>query len=148
MPIPTRKVVLLVLVALATGCTGHQRLKMKAQMGNPEAMWQYGMDLWEHSTGRKDETDEAIAWITKAANAGQPNAMYDLALIYGGGGGTIGPRPEAVAWLRKGAEAGNRPSMIKLAEAYRYGWLGLPIDKAEARRWYDAADRARKPGEM
>lgn len=38
--------------------------------------------------------------------------------------------------------------MIKLAEGYRYGRLGLPVDEAEANRWYDAATKAKKPGDM
>lgn len=131
-----------VLLALSLGCTPHDRLKMKARMGNRRAMYEYGLDIWKHTTGREDEVTEALAWMTKAAEKGEPEAMYRLAMIATAGGQSADPN--GLFWLRKGAEAGDRPSMVELANAYQYGYLGLPIDKAEARKWYDAAYKGQR----
>lgn len=126
-------------LVLCLGCTQHDRLKMKAQMGNRRAMYEYGVDIWKHTSGRKDEVDEALGWIIKAAEKGEIEAIYEIGTIEEMGGGA---RPKAVYWFKKGAEAGHRPSMIKIANAYRYGLLGLEIDQAQADKWYGAAYRA------
>ena len=133
------------LLIFSCGCTKYDRLKMKAKMGNRRAMYELGVDIWKNTSGRQDEIDKAIYWITKAAENGEVDAMYEIGSIHEMGGG---PKPKAIFWYRKGAEAGDRFCMIKLAKAYEYGYLGLPKDRTEAAKWFEAARRAKKPGEM
>ncbi len=129
---------------LSLGCSERTRMEAKARMGNREAMREYG--LWLYSHGREREVEEALAWITKAAEKGDTKAMYDRAMIASSGGRSS--NPVGLYWFRKGAEAGDRFCMIKLANAYEYGYLGLPKDRTEAAKWFEAARRAKKPGEM
>lgn len=119
---------------------------MKAELGGREAKREYGLWLW--SKGHDRDTPEAIIWLTKAADAGDVEAMYRLGTILSGGGDTWGPSPVAVKWFLRGANAGDRICMIKLANAYQHGYLGLSKDEAEAKKWFEAAYRARKSGEM
>lgn len=135
---------IIVLLPLCFSCNRYQRLGIRAKLGDRRAMYEYGTDIWAHTSGRQDEVDEAIKWITKAAEKGEVEAMYKIGAIHAMGGA---PAPKAVYWFRKGAEAGDRFSMIKLAEGYRYGRLGLPKNQVESDRWYDAASKAKKPGD-
>lgn len=143
MSLSMKRSALICFAIMALGCSERGRLQFKADMGSPKAMREYG--LWLCSKGHDDEFELGIRWLQKAAIAGDNQAMYELGLIKSMGGG---PRPEAVFWFRKGAEAGDRFCMIKLANAYEYGYLGLPKDRAEAAKWFEAARRAKKPGEM
>ena len=106
-------------------------------MGDSEAMRKYGLDIFEHTTGRKDEVDEAIAWITKAAEKENIQAMYDLAMIISAGG--RGADPKALFWFRKGAEAGDPNCMVKLSQGYHYGYLGLDKDETQYQIWMGRA---------
>jgi TPR repeat protein len=130
----------------AIGCTEQSRKYTKARFGGRESKREYG--IWLYSHDREREIPEAIEWITKAAKAGDTSAMYRLASIISAGGDGWDPNPAAVEWFRKGSEAGDRFCMIKLANAYEYGYLGLSIDHREANKWFEAARKAKKPGEM
>ena len=135
-----------VLVLCSLGCTEQSRKYTKARLGGREAKRDYGIWLWKY--GREREQAEALAWITKAAEAGDTDAMFSLASILSAGGEGWSPNPKAIFWFRKGAEAGDRFSMIKLANAYEYGYLGLSVDHAQANKWFEAARKAKKPGDM
>lgn len=120
---------------LSLGCSERTRMEAKARMGNREAMREYG--LWLYSHGREREVEEALAWITKAAEKGDTKAMYDRAMIASSGGRSS--NPVGLYWFRKGAEAGDPDCMGKLAVAYRYGYLGLAKDESQYRSWMDKA---------
>jgi len=141
--IPVKIPTIMLLLILSMGCNEKTRLHIKADIGNAKAMREYG--IWLCSKGHDQEFTEGTAWITKAAERGDVEAMYELGLLKEVGGG---PRPEAVGWFRKGAEAGHRFCMIKLANAYRYGELGVTPDLDEAKTWFERAHEAKKPGEM
>lgn len=143
MSLSMKRSALICVAIMALGCSERGRLQFKADMGSPKAMREYGLWLWRK--GRERDTAEAVVWLEKAANAGDVEAMCQLGMYYAVGGGS---KPEAVFWFRKGAEAGDRFCMIKLANAYEYGYLGLPKDRAEAAKWFESARRAKKPGEM
>ena len=126
-----------VLVLCSLGCTEQSRKYTKARLGGREAKREYG--IWLYRYGREREQAEALAWITKAAEAGDVKAMYRLASIASAGGDGWEPSPTAVYWFRKGAEAGDPDCMGKLAAAYRYGYLGLVKDEKQYRFWMDKA---------
>lgn len=134
-----------VLVLFSLGCTEQSRKYTKARLGGREAKRDYGIWLWKY--GREREQVEALAWITKAAEAGDTDAMFSLASILSAGGEGWSPNPKAIFWFRKGAEAGDPDCMGKLAAAYRYGYLGLVKDEKQFRFWMDRAmaiDRERE----
>jgi TPR repeat protein len=74
------------------------------------------------------------AWVRRAADAGEPEAMRMFAA-------TIGDRGEAARWIQRSAEAGNRAAMFELASAYEKG-SGVMADRAIAEKWYRAAATA------
>jgi TPR repeat protein len=107
-------------------------------------MYEFGSKIWDHTTGRQDETDEALSWMTKAAEKGEVEAMYRLAMILTAGGRAADPK--GLFWLRKGAEAGDSNCMMKLANAYWYGYLDLEKDPQQFQYWMNKAmaiDKAR-----
>jgi hypothetical protein len=79
--------------------------------------------------------------LLEAAEAGEPEACYQLGLAHRRGG-PHRPKDDlsAVLWFRQAAEAGHRGAMAALAEAY-LGGHGVPRDRREAARWSEAAGR-------
>jgi hypothetical protein len=77
--------------------------------------------------------------LREAAEAGDPEACYQLGLAHRRGGPQ---RPKddltAAIWLRKAAEAGHAGAMTALAEAY-LGGHGVLRNPREAARWAEAA---------
>jgi len=137
MPLQVMRWCAVILTLCSLGCTEQSRKYTKARLGGREAKREYGVWLWDH--GREREQPEALTWITKAAEAGDVRAMYELGMIFAPGGVTWEPNPTAVYWFRKGAEAGDPDCMGKLAVAYRFGYLGLGKDEEQYRFWMGKA---------
>jgi localization factor PodJL len=81
---------------------------------------------------------EARRWTARAAEAGDPPAMHNLALYYFRGEG--GPQDAATAaqWFKKAAQRGVVDSQYNLGLLYQSG-SGVPRDLAQAYRWFMAA---------
>jgi localization factor PodJL len=84
---------------------------------------------------------EARKWTARAAEAGDPPAMHNLALYYFRGEG--GPQDATVAaqWFKKAAERGIVDSQYNLGLLYQSG-SGVPRDLAQAYRWFTVAANA------
>lgn len=78
-------------------------------------------------------------WVN-LANAGNPEAQFNLALMYHSGAGLSADEPEAVKWYVMAAEGGYRRAQEYLAAAYREGWFGLPRDTSRAEYWQKKLD--------
>jgi TPR repeat protein len=78
-----------------------------------------------------DDIPESVAAFVEAAEAGDPDAQHDLALIYVQGLGV--PRdPEAAAhWFDRAAQQGNANAQYNLGVMYEQG-LGVPQDRIES----------------
>jgi localization factor PodJL len=89
---------------------------------------------------RKDPV-QSRSWLDRAAEGGDRNAMYNLALDEHEGVG--GPRDSAAAaaWFRRAAELGLVDSQFNLAAIYERG-DGVSQNSAEAYKWYLIASRA------
>ena len=127
---------LVLTLSFGIGCDEHSRLVRRAENGDPVARRELGLRIWKHTSGRQDEVDGAIAWLLKAAEKGDVQAMYEYALI-------AGDDPKALYWYRKGAEAGDWLCCVKMGEAYRFGEYGLPVDIRESDKWYETSERAK-----
>ena len=64
----------------------------------------------------------------QAANAGNPAAQYNLALLYLSGRGREPDETKAAEWMQKAALAGNPQAQYDLGALYQFG-RGVPIDK-------------------
>jgi uncharacterized protein len=89
----------------------------------------------------------AIARVRASANQGDPDAEFELALIYDRGKGVPKNDAEAARWYQKAAEQGHAMAQANLGNMYLLG-QGLPQDDAKALYWNQkAADQGDIIGE-
>lgn len=73
-----------------------------------------------------------------AADKGEADCQFNLALMYEKGIGTTKDEKEAVVWYRKSAEQGNANAQFNLGVLYENG-RGCAVDFAQANQWYRKA---------
>jgi TPR repeat protein len=98
-----------------------------------------GMRYFKGSTRVPPDYLQASVYLKKAADAGSPEAMNNLAIIYQDGRAPV-PRDEVLALnlFEQAAMKGLRSSEINLAFAYDEG-RGTPVDYTQALLWYRKA---------
>lgn len=126
----------------ADDVAGLESLREAAELGYAPAQV-YIATLYE--TGQKGlpvDLPKARAWTQRAANAGNPRAMfaYGMHLFQGTGGSQN--IDEGMLWLTKAAEAGVVDSQFNLGQLYETGEGGVRIDPVDAYKWYLIASRA------
>lgn len=103
-----------------------------AEQGDPAG--QFGLaQLLSLGEGVPEDPEQANVWFERAAAQNYAPAIRVLALAYEQGG--MGQRVDydtAVKWLEVGASAGDDWSKKRLSRAYRYGELGLRINRQAA----------------
>ena len=111
----------------------------KAQAAVAKTYMQIGGSLEQFGPGR--DYEEAFQWSKKAADQGDLDAMYYLALCYEHGRGTDKDSAGAAAIYQKAAELGHAPSQWNLAVCYLNG-EGRERDEIQGYMWaYQAADQ-------
>ncbi len=85
---------------------------------------------------RAGDYGQAATLIAPLAMQGNPQAQFNLALMYHSGAGVARNEAEAVAWYHKTAENGSSQAQEFLAAGYAEGWFGLPHDAEKAKFWY------------
>jgi localization factor PodJL len=116
--------------------SGVEDLKKAANLGFAPAQF-YLAKLYETGgSGIKKDLSEARRWTERAAQAGDPRAMHNLALYAFNGEGGAKDQAEASRWFKKAAEDGVVDSQYNLARLYENGGFGVPQNKAEALKWY------------
>jgi uncharacterized protein len=73
-----------------------------------------------------------------AAEKGEADSQYNLALMYEKGIGVPADEKEAVVWYRRSAEQGNSNAQFNLGVMYENG-RGCAVDFAQAHLWYRKA---------
>ena len=111
--------------------------KTKAEAGDPEAQFVYGLLLLARPD-LNDAKDDSYPWLLKAAQAGMPQAQFLVGMA--GMSDAVAEREPAKgeAWLAKSAASGQATAQIALASWY----LANRTDDAaigEARRLLEAA---------
>jgi TPR repeat protein len=103
--------------------------RQAAGLGSTEAMRLLGL---LHSVGVDRDPDQGLDWWRKAADRGDPEAMYMLAVTYRDG--TLATKDAAAAhqWAEKAANGGHPGGMWLLAYAYQHG-EGMPKDDQKSR---------------
>ena len=67
-----------------------------------------------------------MAWYRKAAEQGNPDAQYNVGMMYLRGEGVAGNRQEAIKWIGKAAEQGYKRAQDTLEELVKpLNWLGI-----------------------
>ena len=129
--------------------TGLEPLRKAANLGLPRAQF-YMAKLYEAGEGGvKQDLFEAGRWTERAATAGEPGAMHNLALAYYKGVGGERNSTKAASWFRRAADLNLVDSQFNLAQLYEFG-RGVDQNVAESYKWYliaarngDATARAR-----
>lgn len=86
----------------------------------------------------RGEYAAAVPALRKAAEAGQPEAQYNLGVSLMDGVGTAAGPVEANRWLQSAAEQDWVDVQFKLAYSYALG-RGVELDMNEAFRWFERA---------
>jgi hypothetical protein len=77
----------------------------------------------------------AVKSFRKAANEGNPDAQFNLGVLYSRGHGVPQDHEQAAKWYRKAAEQGDAPAQSMLGYMYLKG-QGVPQDYQQAMFWY------------
>ena len=72
--------------------------------------------------GKRKEYEQAVAWYSKGAEAGLPEAMFNHGALLDKGHGLAAPDCLAAAgWYRRAADAGNGNAAEQLSNFYTVG---------------------------
>ena len=82
-----------------------------------------------------EEYDKAAKIWHSLAVKGNPDAQFNLAMMYHSGIAVQMNEKKAVEWYQKAASNGHTQAQEYLAAAYREGWFGLKKDAAKADYW-------------
>ncbi|RRD91699.1 serine/threonine-protein kinase [Conchiformibius steedae] len=82
--------------------------------------------------------DEALVELRMAAEQGNVNAQYNLALMYYNGDRVSTDNRQAAEWFRKAAEQGYASGQLSLGVMYEHG-EGINQDREQAIYWYRQA---------
>ena len=117
---------------------GMALLEKAAGQGHVHAMFVLGGIHHE-----RKEHEQAVAWTTKAAEAGLPVAMAFLGLCLETGEGVAAPDPAAgMDWIRRAADAGHGGAAQHVSAVYTAGTDGVARSKRRAMQWCrKAADK-------
>ena len=85
---------------------------------------------------------KSAEWYTKAAEAGNASAQFNLGLCYYKGQGVPQDYKKAVQWYKKAAEAGDANAQCNLGLCCKNGQEGLPPDYKSAVEWFTKAAEA------
>ena len=88
---------------------------------------------------KKGDYQAAYREWKAAADKGQPDAQYDLGLLYAKGLGVQRDLQVAQQWYEAAAAQGNAQAEYSLAQMYAQGW-GIPTDQASTLRWMEMAN--------
>ena len=86
----------------------------------------------------RNEHEQAVAWYSKGAEAGSPDAKFSLGCFLDEGRrGVLAPDyPAAVAWYKSAADAGNGNGAVNLSNRYTVGrgwaWQIMPASSYSA----------------
>ena len=108
-------------------------LERLAEDGNIEAMKILSLD-WYDDADRGNDKDQAVLWMRRAADLGNPYAMLMIGIHLR----NTEQYEEAFGYITKGAEMGIAEGMIDLAGCYANG-IGTRQDDEKALFWYQKA---------
>ena len=84
------------------------------------------------------EYEQALYWLTKAAEQGHAQAQQEIGEMYESGHGVPQSYEQAFKWFLKAAESGDRGARIfQIGRAYENGSLFTPKDIIQAYMWYN-----------
>ncbi len=119
--------------------TALAEIRPVAESGSPAAQYVLGLIYDRGYVGQADPL-QAMVWYRRALEQGTDQAATALIQMVAEGRG-LGDRADELVALYEDAETGDTPAQLALARAYDDG-LGMPVNRAEAARWYAMAAHA------
>ncbi|KAL8683483.1 MAG: hypothetical protein Q9186_000523 [Xanthomendoza sp. 1 TL-2023] len=116
-----------------------------ATLGDTPAMYKMGVIQLKGLLGQSKNAKEALSWLQRAAeqaDAENPHAVHELALLYESSSGIEGVvKDEAYAkqLFIEAANLGYKFSQFRLGCAFEYGLVGCAIDPRQSIAWYSKA---------
>lgn len=121
-----------------------EQLLALADLGDTRSMLGLAYMRLNPNEGRFDPV-EAVSFLQRAANAGSPEAQFELAKLYERGTG-VEPNPDKALELYRAAADQNFADAINdLGFLHYQGGLGLPADPQKALRFFEKAADLRHP---
>lgn len=122
---------------------GVELYRQLALDGVPNVQGTLGHLLLRGLPGIAPDYQESRRWLSVAATH-DPQAAYDLSLLYRNGYGVTRDSQLGIRWLEQAAQAGVPLAQFQLANEYRFGTT-LPRDDALALQWLTRAANAELP---
>ncbi len=116
-----------------------QMLRKAAELGHGKAMSDLGA-LYSNGIGVSQDWEEAVKWWTKAVQAGDSGAIYNVGVYHY----KQGQFSKAFLWFHEAATRGIAAGMMSLGSMHMKG-EGVPEDSEEGLRWVRAAAKAGLP---
>ncbi len=110
-------------------------LALKAERGYPGAQAILGTSLIFAQNGYKQNVEEGLKWLQKAAENGDSGAQAELGTLYREGWFVTKDLTEALKWFRLAASQGNPGAENAIGKMYREG-VSLPKDSIQAAEWF------------
>ncbi len=93
------------------------------------------VDAFEAASA-EDYNKAAGIWY-ELARQDNPDAQFNLALVYHSGVAGNVNEPEALKWYQRAAANGHEQAQEYLVVGYREGWFGLHKNEIKAQYWED-----------
>ena len=127
----------------------NRRIK-EARIGDREAQYAVGL-MYAQGEGVELNVEQALKWISAAAEKQHPGAQYLLANAYASGAGAPKSEQKALLWFLRAAEAGYDKAWLKLGKFFESSHSDLSqqcysnaADQGLALAQYKLAERAGK----
>ncbi|GAA6199773.1 caspase family protein [Aquicoccus sp. SU-CL01552] len=121
-----------------------EQLLALAELGDTRSMLGLAYIRLNPNEGRFDPA-AAVDFLTRAAEAGSPEAQFELAKLYERGTGVERDEPRALALYREAAAQDYADAINDLGFLHYQGGLGLPADPKKALRFFERAADLRHP---
>ena len=118
---------------------GRDALELAAKYGSPDAALNLGYMYLKGQAGLTVDPAKALSYFTKAAHAGNIDAMYNAGLAYLRGSGTEVDMEEAFRWFEKAAYAGDAGAQYNTGLMLLSG-EGVEADPVMAMVWFYLAN--------
>ena len=109
-----------------------------ADAGNVAAMVKIADSHCNGKNGARKDYPKAFELYSKAANAGNSDAMYGLGCMYLAGNGVKADEIAARKWFEKSSDLNNAKGMLGLGHMYENGY-GVIKNCSNAVKWYRKA---------
>ena len=115
--------------------------RKSAEAGVPDAQYALSQILSSGIANIIPDDEEALKWLTLAAQQNYDTAQVDLGTWLVEGRGGQRDAKAGFRWLKLAADQGNVAAQNRVAKLYRAG-VGVEADAVEAAAWYILARRA------